>query len=41
VLFTLHPSRVLPYAVAVVTLLGVLALVRRTTVVDRLPQGGA
>lgn len=32
VLFTLHPSRVLPYAVAVVTLLGVLALVRRTTV---------
>jgi MFS family permease len=41
VLFTLHPSRVLPYALAVVTLLGVLALVRRTTVVDRLPQGGA
>jgi MFS family permease len=41
VLFTLHPSRVLPYAVAVGTLLGVLALVRRTTVVDRPPQGGA
>lgn len=32
VLFTLHPSRVLPYAVAVVTLLGVLTLVRRTSV---------
>jgi MFS family permease len=39
VLFTLHPSRVLPYAVAVVTLLGVLTLVRRTTDVDPLRIG--
>jgi len=39
VLFTLHPSRVLPYALAVSTLLGVLTLNRRTTVGERLPQG--
>ena len=31
VLFTLHPSRVLPYAVAVATLLGVMTLVSRVS----------
>ena len=41
VLFTLHPSRVLPYALAVVTLLGVLSLVGRAKVDDRSPPVGS
>ena len=41
VLFTLHPSRVLPYLMAVATLLGVLALVRRTAVGGRDTQVGS
>ena len=41
VLFTLHPSRVLPYAVAVATLLGVLSLVGRAKVDDRSSASGS
>jgi predicted MFS family arabinose efflux permease len=41
VLFTLHPSRVLPYAVAVATLLGVLSLVGRAKVDERSSASGS